>query len=94
MDRETLKARHRATLTRYHRALIDAEGTPPDGLLAELAAIADDHADLSAMTDDEFSRRMRKWARIDPPAVAALIAPLNLGQPARRAARTSGHGSG
>jgi hypothetical protein len=44
MDSATLRQRHRAAVGRYFRAMADADGTVPDGLLAELAAIADEHA--------------------------------------------------
>jgi len=44
MNRATLNTRHAAAVTRYGRALVDNDGQPPAGLLAELAAIADEHA--------------------------------------------------
>lgn len=44
MNREQLDERHTTVLLRHSRALTDADGRPNALLLAELAAVADEHA--------------------------------------------------
>lgn len=60
MDSATLRQRHRAAVGRYHRAMVDSDGDVPDGLLSELAAIADEHA---APDDADTVTRARRRTR-------------------------------
>lgn len=45
---------------RYHRAMVDGDGEVPDGLLDELAGIADEHA---VPDDAEATARTRRRTR-------------------------------
>jgi hypothetical protein len=72
MNRETLNARHKTAVGRYHRAMVDGDGLVPDGLLDELAAIADEHAlDETAAPAPSTTARTRHRNRTDGTAAVA-----------------------
>jgi len=72
MDREALNARNKTAVSRWHRAMVDGDGAVPDGLLAELAAIADEHAldETGAAPPASATARTRHRNRTDDAAVA------------------------
>lgn len=69
MTREQLDQRNTAAIRRHYRTLTDTGGTPPQALLDDLAATADQHA------DDILHEEVGVSGQIAPPTMPSAGSP-------------------
>lgn len=91
MTRDQLDARHTAAIRRHWRSLVDSGGQPPQELLDELAAIADEHSDERVRGALEIIEVAKPALPAPGPAAEALMPkaakPAPRRTPARRTAK-------